>query len=298
MAKQRVEVPESFRALRRWQREGEAGARWLRSLPDLIASLCLQWGLVVDGRPRHGDNALIVPVRRGGEPLVLKVSWPDEMVAEQAEALWLWDAQGTVQLVDADIDAGALLLERLDASLTLRNLPVEQAAPIIGGILRRLARPASGGYRTTTDLAAELQASLPERWRVVGRPLARRTLDAAVELAGELSAGGPEALVDRNIDYGVVLRAEREPWLVIDPLALMGDPEYVCGQLLWVRVDELDDDRGVRWCLGSIADAAGLDRDKATSWAVLRAVDYWLSGLAAGLTEDPVRCQRIVWALL
>jgi streptomycin 6-kinase len=298
VAKQRVEVPESFQALRRWQYEGEAGARWLRSLPDLVASLCMQWGLVVDGRPRHGDNALIVPVRRGGEPLVLKVSWPDEVVAEQADALWLWDAQGTVQLVDADIDAGALLLERLDDSLTLRDLPVEHAASIVGGILRRLARPAPGGYRTTADVAAELRASLPERWLAVGRPFARRTLDAAVDLAGELSAGVPEVLVNRNLHYGVVLRADREPWLVIDPLVLAGDLEYQCGQLLWTRLDELDSDRTVHWCLDAISDAAKLDREKAARWAVLRALDYWLWGLAAGLTDDRVRCQRIAWTLL
>ncbi|HEU4544460.1 MAG TPA: aminoglycoside phosphotransferase family protein [Jiangellaceae bacterium] len=298
MAKQRIEVPESFRATRRWQREGRAGARWLRSLPDLVASLCMQWDLVVDGSPGHGDNALIVPVRSGGEPLMLKVSWPDESVAEQAGALRLWDGEGTVRLVDADIDAGALLLERLDDSFTLSHLPIEHAVFLIGRILHRLARPAPSGYRTTADAAAELRASLHDRWMAVGRPFARRTLDAAVDLARELSAGAPRILVDRDLDYGQVLRADREPWLVIDPLVIVGDPEYLCGQLLWTRFDELGSDRTVRWCLDALTDAAELDREKAAAWSVLRAVDYWLWGLAAGFTEEPLRCQRIVWTLL
>jgi len=29
---------------------------------------------------------------------------------------------------------------------------------------------------------------------------------------------------------------------------------------------------------------------------VFRAVDYWLWGLDAGLTEDPLRCRRLVEA--
>ena len=46
-----------------------------------------------------------------------------------------------------------------------------------------------------------------------------------------------------------------------------------------------------------LVDAGGLDPDRARAWAVLRAVDYWLWGLAAGFTIDPVRCARIVTEL-
>jgi streptomycin 6-kinase len=42
---------------------------------------------------------------------------------------------------------------------------------------------------------------------------------------------------------------------------------------------------------------AGLDRDRARDWVIFRAVDYWLWALSAGLTEDPVRCARLVSAL-
>jgi hypothetical protein len=33
------------------------------------------------------------------------------------------------------------------------------------------------------------------------------------------------------------------------------------------------------------------------SGVLFRAVDYWLWGLAAGLTEDPLRCRRLVSVL-
>ncbi|NUW44995.1 aminoglycoside phosphotransferase family protein [Nonomuraea rhodomycinica] len=107
-------VPDSFRSWGRWQREGEAGRLWLAALPGIVSEHCARWDLTVDGDPMHGDNGLAVPVSRGDEPLVLKVSWPDESVPDQVAALRVWNGRGMVLLVDADVSSGALLLERLD----------------------------------------------------------------------------------------------------------------------------------------------------------------------------------------
>jgi len=43
---------------------------------------------------------------------------------------------------------------------------------------------------------------------------------------------------------------------------------------------------------------ADVDRGRARDWVVFRAIDYWLWGLHAGLTEDPQRCERLVTACL
>jgi hypothetical protein len=49
---------------------------------------------------------------------------------------------------------------------------------------------------------------------------------------------------------------------------------------------------GADW-LGGLTQAV----ERARDWVVWRTVDYWLWGLSAGLTEDPVRCARLVDAL-
>lgn len=300
MQRQMIQVPQSFRAFGRWQREGEAGVRWLAALPAIVAEQCARWGLCLDGEPMHGDNGLAIPVLRDDEPLVLKVSWPDHLVAEQVQALRFWDGQGTVQLFEADPATGVLLLERLDAGHALRDVPLGQAISIIGALLRRLAIPAprSHHYRTTAGVAAELHEALWSRWDATGRPFTPAALDAAVALARDLSTGAPAVMVDSDLHYEQVLGGQRESWLVIDPLVLVGDIEYQCAQLLWTRFDEIDDGARLRWCLDALIDAAALDPVRAHAWAILRAVDYWLWGLAVGFTEDPVRCQRIVETLL
>lgn len=295
-----IHVPESFQAFGRWQLEGEAGRRWLAALPNLIADQCARWNLRVGGEPRHGYNGLAVPVLRDGEPLILKVSWPDQRVEEQVQALRLWDGRGTVRLVAADSAAGALLLERLDDRRSLAELPLQQAVPIIGALLRRLAIPAPVGhcFRTTTELAAELNESIERRWEATGRPFSRQILDAVVGLARDLSAAAPVVMVDSDLHYEQVLGGQREPWLVVDPLVLVGDVEHQCGQLLWTKFDEMADGPRIRWCLDALIDAAGLDPARARAWAVLRAADYCVWGLANGFTEDPVCCQRILELLL
>lgn len=47
----------------RWWHD-DAGRSWLDELPARVADRCAAWGLDLDGRPWHGSNALVVPVRR------------------------------------------------------------------------------------------------------------------------------------------------------------------------------------------------------------------------------------------
>jgi streptomycin 6-kinase len=294
----RLTVPESLRAFGRWQREGEAGRRWLAGLPDLVAKYCDRWALSLDGAPRHGSNGLAVPVLRGPEPLVLKVDWPGAELAEQVRALQVWDGRGAVRLIEADVPAGVLLLERLDADVSLRSLPLDEAEVRAGRLLRRLAVPAPAGFRGTWQEALSLRDSVRQRWRAAGRPFASGVVDTCLELADELAAHRPAVMVHADLHYDNVLAGSREPWLAIDPRPMTGAIEYQAGQLLWTRYDEIAAAGGLRRCLERLVDAAGMDQRRAHGWAVLRCVDYWLWGLDAGFTDDPARCRRIVAELL
>ncbi|MFB7493576.1 aminoglycoside phosphotransferase family protein [Streptomyces sp. NPDC056161] len=292
-----VEVPESMRRFGRWQQHGEEGRKWLEDLPRVISASCDRWGLVVDGPPMHGYNSLAVPVRRGDELLVVKATWPDEQVAEQVLALRLWHGRGAVRLVDADVVAGLLLMERLDSTQNLRMRPLDEAVPTIGRLLRSLAVEPPVGLRTTGGIAARHRRELPSHWEELGRPMPRRVLDRGLELAEELSTDDYSLLVNNDLHYEQVLRRADGSWSVIDPLIVSGVLEFQTAPLVWTRFDELGSG-GVRWCVDALADAAELDRDRAHRWALLRTIEYWLWGLKAGFTEDPVRCGRIVEALM
>ena len=46
-------------------------------------------------------------------------------------------------------------------------------------------------------------------------------------------------LIHGDLHYENVLAADREPWLVIDPKPMSGDPHYEIAPMLWDRWDEL-----------------------------------------------------------
>ena len=109
------------------------GRAWMAALPALSGHLARQWDLTVTSEwLRHGYNAVVLPAAQGGRPLALKLTWPPDQARGEAEALAAWRGRGAVDLVAADPQRGALLLERLDASRSLASIPLAQAAAIAG----------------------------------------------------------------------------------------------------------------------------------------------------------------------
>jgi streptomycin 6-kinase len=258
-------VPESFVA-----RLDEDAAEWLAGLPTLTESCLARWELTVDGPVMHGACALVAPVRRAtGEPAVLKVTWPHDEAEHEALALSMWDGDGAVRLLAHDADAWALLLERLDPHTSLRHVPIAEALPVITGLLRRLDRPAPAGIRHMRDNAAHWVHELPaENTGFVPVEL----VDQAVGYCRELAERACDHLVNEDLHYDNVLRAEREPWLVIDPKPIAGDREFGLIPLLWNRFDDVTSAGG----LAAVTDATGMDLALARKWTFVRAVDNWL----------------------
>lgn len=288
-------VPQSFREQPRWWSDGTV---WLDSLTDRFDRQCEVWDLEPDGNPWHGSNALVVPVRRDDHPYVLRLAPPDDRTRGELAALDFWNGRGTVLQFEADPAAGASLLERLDGDASLLHLDLEPAAEVLGEIMRRLAVPIGDQDvpSTSATVAARL-AELERDWRMTNEPFDRSVLDSARSAGESLTAIKEAVAVDGDLHHDQVLRGGREPWLVVDPILLRGDIAYDLARCLWWRLDEMSDDRVIRDQLARIALAAGVDLDHALAAVIFRTVDYWLWGLRNALTEDPVRCARLVAAI-
>lgn len=292
-----ITIPEQF-ARDTLTREREAGRQWLADLPRLVDSLCQHWQLTVDGPPMHGYLGLVIPVRRGEELAVLKVSWIDDSNKEEALALAAWKGHGAVQLLATEPAVGAMLLERLDQRRCLNDLPVDEALTVAGRLLRRLAIPTTGNLRSQAALAAEIIQNLPERWQRYGRPLPQAVLDQAIALAQQHGPAVNQLLINYDLHYENVLAGSREAWLAVDPKVVVGDPEFGIAQLLVNRLAEIEAQGGLAQHFLILTEAAELNQELARAWTLVRCVDYWLWGLSVGLTEDPIRCARIVdWVI-
>jgi streptomycin 6-kinase len=252
-------------------------ARFLDRLPGLVADLTDEWRLTYDGDPRHGVGALAVPVRtEDGLPAVLKVTFPHDESEHEHVALQAWHGDGAVLLLRADPHRRALLLERLHADEDLTGVWDLEACEVVAGFYRRLHVPAlprlrrlSGYVGTWTDRLARLPSSAP---------VPRRLVEQAVSLgrAFVTDDATDARTIHGDLHYENVLAADREPWLVIDPKPMAGDPHYEPAPMLWNRWDEVVASGNVRDAVRrrfhTIVDTAGLDEDRARDWVVVREV--------------------------
>ena len=267
--------------------EREALARWRTEAPRLVAELCREWGLRVDGTAMAGAASSVVPVRTStGEPAALKVGWPHPEAEHEHLALRAWSGNGTVRLLRADPRRSALLLERADPGHDLHSLPVREACEVVAGLYSRLHRPAIPQLSRLSEHAARWTTSLAELRGMDVVP--RRFVDQAAGLARAF-ADDPAtdgALLHTDLHYANVLAAQREPWLVIDPKPMSGDPAYEVAPMLWNRWEEAVADGDPRGAtlerMFILVDGGGLDEDRVRGWVVVRMmVNVWWAVTAA-----------------
>jgi len=208
---------------------------WFEQLPDAIQELQRRWSLSV-GLPwsREASCSWVAPaVRKGGTRVVLKVGMPHMEAAHEIEGLRFWDGEPTVRLLEADRSLNALLLERCEPGTCLRDVPEAEQDVILAELLHRLWR------RPPTPHPFRPLAMMIEAW--VEETLAARAnwADAGLVLAGlrafeELrSASTDDVLLVTDLHTGNILRAQRAPWLVIDPKPFVGDRAYDATQHLF-----------------------------------------------------------------
>jgi streptomycin 6-kinase len=255
---------------------------WLARLPDAVRGLAQRWSLTL-GRPFDGPEvsaAWVAPARRAdGTAAVLKLGMPHMEAEHEIDGLRFWDGRPTVRLLEADDDLGAMLLERCEPGTPLRSLPEVEQDVIVAGLLRRLWRVPDQlhPFRPLSemiDLWIEETRANEARWTDPG--LVLEGLDVFEELArGADPVDG--VLLATDLHAGNVLRAEREPWLVIDPKPFVGDLTYDATQHLLNCEARLRD--APHGTIARFADLLEVDGERVRLWTFARAAaesrDEW-----------------------
>ncbi|MEU0810180.1 MULTISPECIES: aminoglycoside phosphotransferase family protein [unclassified Streptomyces] len=267
------------------------GRAWLARLPELVARRLHDWELTLERVPSPGGrSSLIALVRQAdGTPAALKFPSPGSHAEQQRAALAHWNGWGAAQLLRADPEDGALLLERLHSAVSLRSLPEAKALLEAAGTMRRLWVPPAEGHpfasvadRTGAGVET-LRLIAAGTWAADARPL----LDEALERRAELSGQAPEhVLLHGDFRQGKVLAGERAPWLAVGPAPLVGERAYDLAQLVLDRFEDLAAGSGpaaaVRRRVAKLADSLDVDRERLRGWTLFRAVEAGLRHAAVG----------------
>lgn len=301
---------------RLWRSAGRSreGRDWLKELPQQLERYLDRWDLCLDlppgSHPWSGYGAVVVPVRRADESAaVLKLSFPHDEARTEAAGLAMWADRGAVRLLKADPQDFALLLERLDADRSLLQLPMDEAVAVWGRLMRRLSLPAGGTageqacwaqFDTVAGAAERMTDEIPAEWEQLGRPFGRWLLECALEICQLHGAVGRRAsrdvLLHSDLHYENVLAGPvAAQYAAIDPKPLVGDAEFALAPMLWNRIGDLsraDPAAALLSRCDDLAEAAGLDRELARAWSIVREVQNALGYVGDGLAGD---AQRSLW---
>jgi streptomycin 6-kinase len=294
---------------------------WIERVPRELPELAKRWSLTL-GEPFDAETISYVlrAERVDGTPVVVKVLYPhfpETPFAQEAAGLRMWDGRGIVRLLDADTELGAQLLERAMPGTSALELSDDDALSVAADVLHRMwSAPAAphAAIRPLTEQAHIWATEIERDWNAAGQAYERELLERARTTLGRLADDlkrRPEkelVLVHGDLHHGNVLRAEREPWLAIDPKPMLGEREYDVRAPLCDRREALFADadpssrlrRRLDVLLGALGD---IDVERALAWAFAVELTWCTPGLGdpgpdGGSARLQLRSARLLASLI
>lgn len=212
-------------------RFGPGTQQWCDELPGLVSRCMRRWGLELDQALSGGTSRVYLGRQRGARGVVLKLT-PDSKVAEtEALALEAWaGTKHAVDMLDADLDANALLLEKLEPGTKLSAQPELPPFAVIGELVGGLRAQVRDGHFPTLAQRMDFLFGLIGRRRghprvsaLVTPEMVTRARRLALDLAAAAADAGRTSLLHGDLHAGNVLIAERG-LVAIDPRPCTGDP--------------------------------------------------------------------------
>ncbi|MFL7840575.1 MAG: aminoglycoside phosphotransferase family protein [Candidatus Promineifilaceae bacterium] len=275
---------------------GADGRLWLNDLPRLLKECERRWGLEINSPITPLSYNFVAPARMDdGQEIIIKLGVPNPELSSEIAALQTYDSRGSVSLIDADPQAGVLLLERLIPGRMLSEFGRqndEEAARMAARVMKKLWRPLPGdhGFTTVAQWAKGFQR-LRDRFNGGTGPFPAGLVSDAEEIYQRLTANSEsEVLLHGDLHHFNILSAQREPWLAIDPKGVAGDPAYDAGALLrnpfpeiynWSNLGEIQSRR-----LDILSEELQLSRQRIQEWAYAQMVlSAWWSFEDEGITS-------------
>jgi streptomycin 6-kinase len=214
------------------------------------------WGVQLGAPFAFSNVSYVAPAGRNA---VVKVPWEgDDESLHEADALELWDGNGSVRLLRRS--GRALLEERAVSGDDISRLDDDEATAVAVELARRLWRPATPPFRPV-------------------EPEIHRWLDHAEREAGELVSLARDLLVELRPSADWIVHGDfhhhnilrhGSSFVAIDPKPYLADREYDVPSFLWNPVGNDLEDRVMTERRIAAFVASGLDDFRIRAWTVIR----------------------------
>jgi streptomycin 6-kinase len=238
---------------------------------DSLAAYLDRWELLRDGEPLVTATATLVPVRRHGDPALLKILSGASDEALAARALRHFAGHGAVRVLRED--RGAVLLQRAVPGAPLSALVAaghdDEATAVLADAMLRLhhgKRPPAGW----PSLAGWAEGFARHR-AAGGHP--RVSLDLLDRGEGAfremLASQSRQFLLHGDLHHDNMVRDQRDGWLVIDPKGVVGESAFETAAALRNPVDFFPfqlDPKVTERRIAIFAERLAVDRARILGW--------------------------------
>lgn len=259
---------------------GDAGVEWLHSFPSLLEEISEMWGLtLLEPYADMSYNFVAKVVDQERNKYVLKLGVPQRELFTEIEALKLFNGRGSVKLIKADYQKGALLIELLEPGNSVYYLQDDAlATEIAGQVMCQIWRvdfdaskfPSvadwASGFQRSGNHTSVYRESFPKQWKSIAEGLFADLISSMDELV----------LLHGDLHHWNILSAQRQPWLAIDPKGVIGEPAYELGA--WLRnpfpdiLKEVNAESLILRRANQLAGQLGFDRDRILAWGLAQAI--------------------------
>ena len=213
---------------------GAEGQRWLGGLPSLLDKYSQEWELRFELPSLELSYNFILPARRkNNQSVIFKAGFPSEVLNQEIQALRYFNGQGTVKLLEFNVNDGVLLLERIEPGTSMRdffNPGTDDDAIVIAARVISLLQDQKHPVPDSFDFP-----TLNERLNALNKAyVAAEKGKAPFDLhLIQTAIAGCQHLIDTtktrvllhgDLHQGNILRSSGETWVAIDPHGVIGDP--------------------------------------------------------------------------
>lgn len=278
---------------------GQKGVEMLAHLPERVeeweGQLRLKGLRLVDGL---SYNLVFFGETMAGRPVVLKAAPESQALASEAAALQGFGSDRAAAVIEARLDEGLLVTERLQPGTQLSRVATEREA------LDVVVRLFSNGWPAPNPLVDDDVAAFTrslDRLPESSGPLDPGLLREAMDVRRTLLADSTEArLLHGDLHYDNILADERRGYRLIDPKGLLGDPLFDLGYLV-SRVQPLGCDalplrRAVELRLDVLAEAFGCEARRLAAWSFVAAAlsAIWTLEDHAHVSDDEIDVLKLL----
>lgn len=283
---------------------GEDGQNWLAEFPEILRDTIDKWGLKnLTPLENLSYNFVAAGETETGDEVILKLGVPNPELVSEAAALRAYAGNYAVSLLDAELEKGALLLEKLSPGRMLNSLEDNQKETEIAARLMAelcIPVPADSEFPSLTDWAKVFPRVMndhhPEQ---AGLPI--RLIETAQDLIDQLTRTATDVcLLHGDLHHFNILEDETRGWTVIDPKGVVGDKGFQAARYFGNPIPDIFAQPDLEKLTDQRAEIfsreLGVERERLLKWAFIDcifAASWCIEDLEAGGVPNAVSTAKL-----